>query len=300
MEVVFSKRAMTALLVETMERITTETGGVFLGKYESGVWYVVETIDPGPNSIFEIAYFEYDQEYVNHLINKVSRLYKNQLDLIGLWHRHPGSLDSFTIMDDDTNIKYAKLSEHGAISGLVNIDSEFRLTMYHVSLPLRYKKIRYYVDDLRIPEEINALKDPSKYAIKLGKFQSEIRSGKNRSFKGLSEKAAHINVIKAIHEGLKKRTFSDTKPMSAKGFKGELPIEYILEQLESDLQFFENNKVDYSIVIGELGLLDLSLAGKEDGMRMLFGVNDEGTVVFTYNEITYKYYKGLFRMTMNR
>ena len=78
MEVVFSKRAMTALLVETREKITTETGGVFLGKYESGVWYIVETIDPGPNSIFKPAYFEYDQDYINHLINKVSRLYKNQ------------------------------------------------------------------------------------------------------------------------------------------------------------------------------------------------------------------------------
>ncbi len=29
MKVIFSKRAMTALLVETREKITTETGGVF-------------------------------------------------------------------------------------------------------------------------------------------------------------------------------------------------------------------------------------------------------------------------------
>ena len=93
--VVFSERAFTSILVETQEKIRTETGGVFLGYRKGDVWYVIESIDPGPNSVFQPAYFEYDQDYINHLINKVSRLYSLQLDLIGLWHRHPGSYDSF-------------------------------------------------------------------------------------------------------------------------------------------------------------------------------------------------------------
>ena len=79
MNVVFSNRAYVALLSETQEKIKTETGGVFLGYYENETWYIVETIDPGPASIFEVAYFEYDQKYVNHLINKIARLYRKNL-----------------------------------------------------------------------------------------------------------------------------------------------------------------------------------------------------------------------------
>ena len=56
MKVVFSRRAMTSLLVETKEKITTETGGVFLGEFRSGNCYIVETVDPGPKSIFTPTY----------------------------------------------------------------------------------------------------------------------------------------------------------------------------------------------------------------------------------------------------
>ena len=44
--VVFSERAFTSILVETQEKIRTETGGVFLGYRKGDVWYVIESIDP--------------------------------------------------------------------------------------------------------------------------------------------------------------------------------------------------------------------------------------------------------------
>ena len=48
MKVVFSDRAFAAVMAETTEKIKTETGGLFLGSFEDGVWYVIEAIDPGP------------------------------------------------------------------------------------------------------------------------------------------------------------------------------------------------------------------------------------------------------------
>lgn len=154
MKVVFSNRAYTALLSETYEKITTETGGVFLGYYEDETWYIVEAIDPGPASIFEVAYFEYDKKYVTHLINKIARMYKKNLSLIGLWHRHPGSFDIFSNTDDGTNYSYAQLAPQGAISALVNIDPRFRLTVYHVPKNLKYKKIPYEVGDQHFPKGV--------------------------------------------------------------------------------------------------------------------------------------------------
>lgn len=293
MEVVFSKRAMTALLVETREKITTETGGVFLGKHDSGVWYIVETIDPGPLSIFKPAYFEYDQNYINHLINKISRLYREQLDLIGLWHRHPGSMDCFSSTDDGTNTQFANLSEYGAISGLVNIDPEFRLTMYHVGVPLKYEKIQYSIDDKRIPEAIRELKDPDDYSKQLGKIQAATRNKAN-SLSLFGGRDRRKIATTAIHEYLKKRTFSNTIPQEIRGYEGELPIESILEELELDLGYFEDNGIDYSISVSELGLLDLVIKCAGDSLNISFGVNKEDRVVFAYNELTYKYQRGLF------
>ena len=163
MKVIFSNRAFAAVLAETTEKITTETGGLFLGTVREDTWYIIEAIDPGPKSIFEVAYFEYDQQYTQHLINKIANLYKQKLDLIGLWHRHPGSFDQFSSTDDGTNTKYASMRKEGAISALVNIDPKFRLTMYHVGQPCRYQKVSYDVGDNLMLSELLAYRTHERF-----------------------------------------------------------------------------------------------------------------------------------------
>ena len=154
-KVIFSERAFTALLTETNEKITTETGGVFLGVAQRDIWYVIETIDPGPDSIFKTDYFEYDKKYINHLANKINKLYSNKLCVLGLWHRHPGSLDRFTNTDDDTNKRFANENYGVTISAIVNIDPKFRLTLYSVTLkPLVHTKISYEINNHAIPRDI--------------------------------------------------------------------------------------------------------------------------------------------------
>lgn len=163
MKVIFSERAFTSILAETTERVYTETGGLFLGTIQEDNWFVIESIDPGPNSIFEVAYFEYDKKYVEHLINKIANIYNEKLDLIGLWHRHPGSMDVFSTTDGGTNSKYAAMREQGAISALVNVDPNFRLTVYHVKQPCKYLKIDYLVGNSYIPSNLLRLKSLSKF-----------------------------------------------------------------------------------------------------------------------------------------
>lgn len=163
MNVIFSNRAFTGIMAETTEKVTTETGGLFLGAVKGNQWYVVEAIDPGPRSIFRVAYFEYDRAYTQHLINKVPNLYENRLELIGLWHRHPGSLDTFSSTDDGTNCKYAYMRPEGAISALVNIDPVFRLTVYHVGQPCSYAVVPYEVGDDLIPPELLRYRSPESF-----------------------------------------------------------------------------------------------------------------------------------------
>lgn len=165
MKVVFSKRAYTALLAETKEKIATETGGIFLGVVQDGIWYVVESIDPGPKSIFRTSYFEYDTDYVKHLSNKINRLYCDRLDVLGLWHRHPGSMDTFSSTDDGTILQFATQNNGITISALVNIDPKFRMTMYVATLESKdsckpmYEQILYEINEDGIPKEIREITD---------------------------------------------------------------------------------------------------------------------------------------------
>lgn len=161
--VVFSNRAYNAIIRESFEKDPVETGGILLGHIlDNGVWIVMEVLPPGIKCIFERAYFEYDDAFVNYLAQSVANQYEIPLELLGLWHRHPGSMDVFSSTDDGTNTTFALQNPSGVISGLVNIDPQFRLTMYHMDNPgevMRqyarpiYERVEVEVGDDIIPEE---------------------------------------------------------------------------------------------------------------------------------------------------
>jgi hypothetical protein len=149
-KVLFSPRACCAIISETLFQDPNETGGILLGQRIENHWHVIEAIDPGPGSKFTPHTFEYDTEYVNHLSKKVASLYNAPLKLVGLWHRHPGSLDVFSGTDDITNRRYAEQMDGSAISCIVNLDPLFRLTAYSVPLDLSYQKLHVdFVDSMQ-------------------------------------------------------------------------------------------------------------------------------------------------------
>lgn len=161
--VVFSNKAYNAIIRESFNKHPVETGGILLGHIlDNGIWIVMEAIPPGLNCVFQHAYFEYDDVFINYLADSIANEYKYPLQLLGLWHRHPGSLDKFSRTDDVTNFKFARLNTLGAISGLVNIDPRFRLSIYHINNePTRndyigtfeYDRIDIEVGDDVIPKE---------------------------------------------------------------------------------------------------------------------------------------------------
>ncbi len=157
--IVFSDRAYNAIIDETFSKHPLETGGILLGHVlDGGIWIVMEVLPPGPDSVHKSAFFKYDEKFVNYLANSVASKYEIPLSVLGLWHRHPGSYDTFSSVDDGSNLKFAKFSIVGAISGLVNIDPDFRFQIWHVSDPLKYEAVNFKVGDDMIPEEYFALK----------------------------------------------------------------------------------------------------------------------------------------------
>jgi len=286
MKVVFSDRAFAAIMAETTEKIKTETGGLFLGSFEDGIWYVIEAIDPGPKSIFEVAYFEYDQQYTQHLINKIANLYDKKLTLIGLWHRHPGSFDQFSSTDDGTNSKYARMRKEGAISALVNIDPEFRLTMYHVDQPCRYSVIEYDVGNHLIPDEMLRYKSPEKFA----NLMAGIISDEYKDF----HPSVSLNVfLKTVLPYMKRikinEVFTEVKDRN-------IATERILDELVEDSAFLADDQgIEYSISQIDQ-FICLSQDAIDVSVKLYFRyIAKNDIVVFSYKNECYLYENNAFR-----
>lgn len=285
MKVVFTERAYISLLSETAEKVNTETGGIFLGYREGDIWRIVETIDPGPESIFQIAYFEYDQKYVNHLAQKIARLYAKPLELLGLWHRHPGSFDQFSGTDDGTNNKYASLHKDGAISALVNIDPEFRLTMFHVTRPLTYTKIKYSVEKDTAPlcnseQILNYL------------------SGKTSSIRG-GVKKTRINCDLMLSDILKNLAdLSFDMDFSTLPTLEDENVDFILQNVEQDLAFLRDSGLELKMTLkGECMQIDIK--GIREKFSLNFFINPQSKICsFEYNGNSYNYMPTLFQTIM--
>lgn len=192
MRLYLSDQAYTSIVAETHAHIDTETGGIFLGKFEAGAWYIIEVIDPGYQDILrQVAYFEYDKSYVTHLANVRARLYKNSLSLLGLWHRHPGGFDRFSATDDQTHRLYLRQNpRRGIISSLVNIDPRFRLTHYFIDSAVTHRKITdIHIGDQHIPEKFLALKFSGADALKDG-MKNRVTNNDSPPHSGPTDSAA--------------------------------------------------------------------------------------------------------------
>lgn len=286
MKMVFSDRAFAAVMAETAEKIKTETGGLFLGSFEDGVWYVIEAIDPGPKSIFEVAYFEYDQQYTQHLINKIANLYDEKLSLIGLWHRHPGSYDHFSSTDDDTNSKYARMRKEGAISALVNIDPKFRLTMYHVNQPCRYSVIEYNVGNHLIPDKLLKYKSPER-------FEQLMTGIMNDKYKDCRPSVSFNGFLKVVLPYMKRAKITET--LYEVG-DNDLATNRILDELVEDTAFLADEQgIEYSISQEEQ-FICLSQDAIDAPVKLYFRYNAEkDMVVFSYESNCYLYKSNAFR-----
>lgn len=291
MKVIFSERAYASIMAETTEKIKTETGGLFLGAIDHGRWYVVEAIDPGPKSVFEVTYFEYDQAYTQHLINKIANLYNYPLALIGLWHRHPGSFERFSSTDDGTNSKYAKMRAEGAISALVNIDPTFRITMYHVEQPCKYSIVDYEVGNHLIPDKLLEYKTPERFE----KLMENIVHNRSlgSSYRNVKNKKNLYDFIKKIYPYLKKYKGEITLDNEM----GEETIERILEEIYDDLLYMkEECGVSMCITQKDACICIYDEGNQEKSLKVYFKyLLNEDAIIVSFGKNCCTYTKNTFK-----
>lgn len=287
MKVYFSNRAYAAVLAETTEKIKTETGGLFLGTVRDGNWYIIETIDPGPKSIFEVAYFEYDQKYTQHLINKIANLYDQPLGLVGLWHRHPGSFDQFSTTDNGTNAKYAAMRDCGAISALVNIDPKFRLTVYHVAKSCHYMILPYEVGDHLIPPELLRLKTPERFMNIMDNILHPVAKT-SRASVSLAQFMQSIKPALAGHQC--------AAPSAEDAACGDEVQDRLINAVFDDISFLADEiGIEVSLTLKDKFLiLYQDTAGGIERMVFLYSLQQQA-IILSYGQDCYQYHPGLLK-----
>lgn len=278
MKVIISERAYASILAETTEKIKTETGGLFLGVIDQDHWYIVEAIDPGPKSIFKVAYFEYDRAYTQHLINKIANLYDAKLSLIGLWHRHPGSFDQFSSTDDETNSKYASMRTEGAISALVNIDPTFRLTIYHVGQPCKYSIVDYEVGDCLIPEQYLQYKSPERFEKIMGNI---LHRAVKKSYE--SKLSLH-HFVDCVYPYLERQEFDKDEHLNDKN-----DAERILDEIIEDVTYM-TQKCGIALSISLNGCYICLSDENDHGTKLYFKhMTDSDSILFSLGNHCFNY-----------
>lgn len=149
-KIVISDRAYTSIIAEALSRDPDETGGILLGIIDKDIWYVVEATDPGLSTFHNRVHHEMDEKYHNHVYPVVSRLYEKDLCLLGLWHRHPGTLNTFSGDDNRTNTSYSEAIGNGTLSFLLNFVPDAQLTCYYLD---DKGTGSYYKPDVRIGDK---------------------------------------------------------------------------------------------------------------------------------------------------
>ena len=287
MQIVFSDRAYKSIMAETLEMIDTETGGLFLGAFVDDCCYVVENIDPGIECIFEPAFFEYDKNYTQHLINKIAKIYDYKLELVGLWHRHPGSFDVFSAIDDITNERYASMRNEGAISILVNIDTDFRITPYHVTLPLSYTKIDYKVGDVYLPKNILKLKNEDDFLNKINGYYIDKQDTLSR---------LQIFMDEIMHE-LKKYEIN-FKPDIEMSKDCEVDVDELIDVFISDINFLSMDLGINVITKFDKKVIKIYQVNSDISIN-LYKLKDYNYII-SYGDSLYSYKEGLLENLYKR
>lgn len=124
MQVVFSDSASASMSVDIQHSIlyNIEIGGVLLGHIENNKFYVVENVCLGFKIISSLFTFKYDNEFIDYLANHYSQMYKQKLNVVGLWHTHIDGESIFSPSDRELNNSFITIFGNYIVSSIVAIN----------------------------------------------------------------------------------------------------------------------------------------------------------------------------------
>ena len=147
MEARIKKAVYWDMIAENAQYSNTETGGVLLGRFCNDHWLITHNLHPGPAALHLSGCFAYDYDYVMEQAQKQVLASQQPISVIGYWHTHTSGRTVASPGDAPLDEQFAALNPNGALCGIVTNRAGFRLTLYQVELPLRYKIIKYILEE---------------------------------------------------------------------------------------------------------------------------------------------------------
>ena len=195
------------------------------------------------------------------------------------------------------------MRKEGAISALVNIDPTFRITMYQVDRPCRYKKIAHDVGDNLIPDELLKFKSPERFYSIMDSILCPSETSRI-STDGYHKSVSLASFMSFILHYLNDYICAEIKDCDAisvpKGefipAKRETLREMLIDEVIDDITFMADTLgIETSILENDYNDLTVyqEAINKTTKLNFMFSVATH-TVVLSYEDKRYTYHKGLF------
>ena len=131
--VVLSPLAWALMVSQSCVANPNETGGALLGYRDGTTVHVTVALPSGPRSQASPVMLKYNEEFQNYVFGVITELMGQKGGLLGLWHRHPGSLDRFSGVDAVAHEQFGKVLNGEVLSLLITLDGGApRVTGYFV------------------------------------------------------------------------------------------------------------------------------------------------------------------------
>lgn len=160
-DIIMSPRAQRTIYAESVfygVRQQRETGGALAGVYSDGIWYIADAFEAGPSGEHTWGDVKLDEKYQSYRLDALKRVHGG-VNLIGLWHQHPGGLNVFSGdgngPDAKTNRRFAEAIGGRCISIIATTEREVVLHPYLVDINRKgerghpyYERLQYGVSDI--------------------------------------------------------------------------------------------------------------------------------------------------------
>lgn len=149
--VILSNRAVAAMVSGIEKFPDTENGGILLGIRRKGEIAVVEAIEAGEAAIHERGKLVCNIKSMEYIANTVKWLYEEELEVIGIWHKHNHDyIPAFSTEDNLCHKKVCDSLKKDIISILFqkNKDDEYIMRVFRYCLKHQFIEEEFEVKDL--------------------------------------------------------------------------------------------------------------------------------------------------------
>lgn len=146
-----SNRSLAAMVSGIERYPDTENGGLLLGRARNTEIDVIEAIEAGENATHKKGKVFCDIKSMEYITNTIRELYKDEVNIIGVWHKHNHNLNPpFSLDDNYCHKELCAYLKQDIISILFqkNKESEYSMRVFRYRMSHQLIEEAFDIEDL--------------------------------------------------------------------------------------------------------------------------------------------------------